>query len=598
MGATLSKLAGWGTAPVEPVLTSEAPPVPEPVVGALPIQPSGSAFVQNAQGAQNILAPMHNPTFIQNNQQGASAQDPEHLRKVLDFLSLVNFRTIQQENHSKWTPDTLKWLLEGSMFQWWLETQGAIVWGTGMPGAGKTILASVVIQDSEDHAPSDICIGYVYCRYTEPMKVRDILAALVRQLLERYPKILPVVEPLYAKHSLQRTPSTQSELIDVIRKICSRFRIARLFIDGLDEALYDKQFDLLNTLKSVPANFFITSRPLILLRDVLPNVKFFHISAEEGDITLLVSQHIRRNPALRQVLAADEQRERVIKKICESSHGMFLQASLMVAAVSHCTNYRRVMEELDKLPAELNLLYDKAFERIEMQPEEYAALAKCVLLWVAYAYRPLTVNDLQYAVASNPTLDWKTPGNLVPGSLLVSVCCGLITVEDNNRFWRPVALRTVRFVHYTALDAVRRVLERWETSPHCLLAELCIKRLMQCGVPSRRPKSLSSNHHFLLGFNHSPPLDDPFPLLDYAHTSWLLHAKEVIWCQAGVGPVTSILHFFAMYKTFPSPDQHNLNPTWNSDSPTAPIHLVVYYDLPHLLQVPLIHGQVNERTQK
>lgn len=54
------------------------------------------------------------------------------MRKILDFLSVVNFRSIQQENLSKQTPDTLKWLLEGSLYQWWLETEDAILWGTGM----------------------------------------------------------------------------------------------------------------------------------------------------------------------------------------------------------------------------------------------------------------------------------------------------------------------------------------------------------------------------------------------------------------------------------------------------------------------------------
>jgi hypothetical protein len=56
----------------------------------------------------------------------------EYLRKVLDYLSLLNFRSIQQENLDKRTPETLTWLLEGSMFQFWLESQCGILWGTGM----------------------------------------------------------------------------------------------------------------------------------------------------------------------------------------------------------------------------------------------------------------------------------------------------------------------------------------------------------------------------------------------------------------------------------------------------------------------------------
>ena len=154
------------------------------------------------------------------------------------------------------------------------------------------------------------------------MAVRDILAALVRQLVERFPHLLSAVEPLYTKHSLYMTKPTQRELIDVIRSMCSCFRIAYFFIDGLDEALDDQQFDLLDTLKSIKANFFITSRPLIRLKDVLPNAQFFDIAAQNEDIELHVRRQIDRNTALGQVLVTDEAKGRVIEKICLSSCGM------------------------------------------------------------------------------------------------------------------------------------------------------------------------------------------------------------------------------------------------------------------------------------
>ncbi|KAH6908186.1 hypothetical protein BKA70DRAFT_292551 [Coprinopsis sp. MPI-PUGE-AT-0042] len=582
MGATFSTWARWDDTVVQQVLATEAPPV----------QSSGQAFVQNAQGAQNFLAPMYNATFIQNNQ-----QDPEHFRKVLDFLSLVNFRTIQQENLGKWTPGTIQWLLQSSMFQTWLETQYAILWGTGMPGAGKTILASVAIEHLQDLAKAspDICVTFVYCRYTEPMEVRDILAALVRQLLERHPHLLSMVEPIYAKHDLEKTKPTQAELINIIRDIYSRFRIAFLFIDGLDEALYDEQFDLLDTLKSVRANVFITSRPLVTLKDVLPNVEFFDIAAKGEDIELLVSQHINRSPNLQQVLAVDGQRELVIKKICESSRGMFLHASLMVEAVRHCTNSRHVMEKLDKLPAKLDVLYDEAFKRIETQPEEHAALAKRVLLWVAYAYRPLSVEELQYAVASDPSVDWATPKNLVPESLMVSVCCGLIVFEKKDkvlfkRRWtrREIDphIHTARLVHYTALNAVKHVFERWQTPPHCLLTEVCVERLIICGIPSGQP-----SHGQELS-QHSKP-----PLQSYAYESWYLHAAESIQCPAQLNarPVASILRFLARCEAFPV-DMAEIGIGSQYDHFTVPIHLIAFYHLPALL--PLIDPLVNERTKR
>jgi hypothetical protein len=99
------------------------------------------------------------------------------------------------------------------------------------------------------------------------------------------------------------------------------------------------------------------------------------------------------------------------------------------------------MDTLDKLPPKLDVLYDAALKRIDMQAEEHAALAKRVLLWVAYAYRPLTVTEMQYAVATDKGVGWRARGNLVLESLMISVCCGLVVVEEEQHSSRKGILR-------------------------------------------------------------------------------------------------------------------------------------------------------------
>ena len=108
----------------------------------------------------------------------------------------------------------------------------------------------------------------------------------------------------------------------------------------------------------------------------------------------------------------------------------------MVEVVSRCTSLGSVLERLGKLPPKLDVLYEETMKRIDAQEEERAALAKLTLTWVVHAFRPLTVQDLQYAVANNPRVDWKNEENLVPESLLMAVCCGLITVETDYSSWR------------------------------------------------------------------------------------------------------------------------------------------------------------------
>ncbi|KAH6884784.1 hypothetical protein BKA70DRAFT_1410858 [Coprinopsis sp. MPI-PUGE-AT-0042] len=68
----------------------------------------------------------------------------------------------------------------------WLSSDGyiRILWGSGMPGAGKTIFASLAINAIEAHAQASvtpISVGFLYIRYSDKTgaTVRDLLEVLV-----------------------------------------------------------------------------------------------------------------------------------------------------------------------------------------------------------------------------------------------------------------------------------------------------------------------------------------------------------------------------------------------------------------------------------
>ncbi|KAH6876469.1 hypothetical protein BKA70DRAFT_243831 [Coprinopsis sp. MPI-PUGE-AT-0042] len=63
------------------------------------------------------------------------------LRTILD--AIYSFRNIQQDTLAKATPGTVKWLFVSEFFSVWWNQDGniTILWGSGIPGAGKTVLA-------------------------------------------------------------------------------------------------------------------------------------------------------------------------------------------------------------------------------------------------------------------------------------------------------------------------------------------------------------------------------------------------------------------------------------------------------------------------
>lgn len=104
----------------------------------------------------------------------------------------------------------------------------------------------------------------------------------------------------------------------------------------------------------------------------------------------------------------------------------------MVEAVSQSPSLSHVLNHLDQLPAKLDGLYRDAFTRIAMQSEENAWIARSALTWVAFAEGPLSIEDLRYAVARDPEVDWASPENLTPVSTLLCLCAGLLTIEQGD----------------------------------------------------------------------------------------------------------------------------------------------------------------------
>ena len=83
---------------------------------------------------------------------------------------------------------------------------------------------------------------------------------------------------------------------------------------------------------------------------------------------------------------------------------------------------------LQTLPVELYRTYDETLQRIDDQNREDSSLARNILLWVSHALKPLTLKELQHAVAAmNLVGDYELDEEDLPDSqILISVCTGWV----------------------------------------------------------------------------------------------------------------------------------------------------------------------------
>jgi hypothetical protein len=85
--------------------------------------------------------------------------------------------------------------------------------------------------------------------------------------------------------------------------------------------------------------------------------------------------------------------------------------------------------------------YKEAMERIERQNGDSPELAKQVLSWITCARRSLTTSELRHALAVEKGESELDETNLPGIEDMVSVCAGLVTVDEQSNI--------IRLVHYT-----------------------------------------------------------------------------------------------------------------------------------------------------
>ncbi|KXH49586.1 ankyrin repeat protein [Colletotrichum nymphaeae SA-01] len=81
---------------------------------------------------------------------------------ILEWLTPINFAAQQSDNIERRYGGTGLWLLDCPEFQTWIQTESSTLFCPGLPGAGKTILASVVVEYLHKRFSTDPTIGVAF----------------------------------------------------------------------------------------------------------------------------------------------------------------------------------------------------------------------------------------------------------------------------------------------------------------------------------------------------------------------------------------------------------------------------------------------------
>ncbi|RJE21197.1 Phosphorylase superfamily [Aspergillus sclerotialis] len=447
--------------------------------------------------------------------------DQEH-QEILDWLSSTTYAEQQSDYESRRQPETGQWLLESPEFRAWIETPKQTLFCPGIPGAGKTILTSIVVEDlcTRYGTNSDVAIAYLYFNFKrcEEQNLEKLLATLLRQLTQGHPSFSDSVKHLYNRHRISGTRPSVREIISALHSVSSNFSRLFIVIDALDECqasdgsrnrFLDEVFSLQAKLN---LNILATSRfiPEILSR--FEGNPTREIYASRQDVTRYLQANVARLPSF--VSRNPELQEDIITEITKAVDGMFLLAQLYLDSLMGKRSPKAIRFTLAKFSRGLktydspyDAAYNEAMERIQGQLPDQKVVAEEVLLWITCAKRQLNTTELRNALAVEVGESKFDEENLPDLADMVSLCAGLVTIDEHSD--------VVRLVHHTTQTYFERTWTHWFPNAHSLIANKCVTYL---SFDSFDAGSCSNDAEFEARLYQ-------YPLYSYAAQSWGYHCR-------------------------------------------------------------------------
>jgi hypothetical protein len=203
------------------------------------------------EGKDNALGRLRSAAILKH--KGRSQDQEEKLSKICSWLSAPDPSTNYHKAHKQRQAETGLWLLESVKFAEWKESAASRLWLYGIPGCGKTILSSTVIEHLLQHCHDDTSMvtAYFYFDFNDTQKQDPelMLYSLLCQLVQRSVVIPKGVDALFSScENGQRKPSSHA-LLDVTRQVAQEFAHVYVVLDALDEC--SQRSELMDMLKTM-----------------------------------------------------------------------------------------------------------------------------------------------------------------------------------------------------------------------------------------------------------------------------------------------------------------------------------------------------------
>ncbi|UPX12310.1 uncharacterized protein EKO05_0002864 [Ascochyta rabiei] len=464
-------------------------------------------------------------------------QQLEKMKALVEWLAVGQQA---QEDHDEYQKirsrykSTVHWILSNEHIKHWAEANipaKPVMWMNGIPGAGKTILASAIIDRCKSMV--NYATAFYYCHDIDQTSSSavGILKGIIAQLLSQDPQLFPPCHSRY-KSSGEPVLRSLSQATRLLDDICTILPKTFIIIDGLDECEQCERKQVMNVLMEmvtqcekaepgklrllvVSQNYADIKRGLCNPSQSRPVAHILQLSETdiESDINMYVKIEVGRIAT--KFSPFNEDMIQYLQYLTvHNAKGMFLYAKLVLENLFAQPTREDLLKGIqrDTFPIGLKGAYERILRCMKQvsAPEEWEK-AKKLLGWIICAKRRLTWKEIQVALSidvDNETIEYNDRRL----RRHIHEICGSLVLLNGDR---------VSLVHSTAKTYVTTVMKDVHSpSIECELATLCLRYLT---FPCFDVSAISDQQEL-----KELALEGHLTFQDYAVAKWFHHVNAFV----------------------------------------------------------------------